>query len=210
MEDKFRGVFNAVNDAVFIADPEQEIILEANQKAGELMGMPVEELIGRQVSEFYPGDDSREYHQKFRQSMGTGSPRLIKNIEIWMRRSDGVGVPVELNVTMMETMGKRLSIAVFRDLTEKKRLERELAGLKTAASPRVPQSRTESRSRTSTVEGLPGGSAGAAEGVPLEVYISRYVQQTLEKHNGNKAKTARCLGISRPSLYKYLQNNEDI
>ena len=55
-------------------------------------------------------------------------------------------------------------------------------------------------------EGLAGGEFEAAEGMPLEVYISRYVQQALEKHNGNKAKTARYLGISRPSLYKYLRN----
>ncbi|MDD2422409.1 MAG: helix-turn-helix domain-containing protein, partial [Heliobacteriaceae bacterium] len=42
-------------------------------------------------------------------------------------------------------------------------------------------------------------------GLPLEEFIDHIVVRTLTLHGGNKAETARCLGISRPCLYRRLK-----
>lgn len=43
------------------------------------------------------------------------------------------------------------------------------------------------------------------EGLPLEEYMEKIINKALEMNNGNKAKTARYLGISRRSLYCKLE-----
>lgn len=44
------------------------------------------------------------------------------------------------------------------------------------------------------------------DGLDLDRWILSLVEKALERHNGNKAETARYLGISRRTLYTYLQH----
>lgn len=45
--------------------------------------------------------------------------------------------------------------------------------------------------------------------VPLDEYVQRILQQALLINNGNKAATARYLGITRRSLYCRLNSGKD-
>jgi len=60
-EKKYRLLIQSANDAVFIADAETEIIFEANDRAGKLLGMPVEKIIGMHQSKLHPPNELDRY-----------------------------------------------------------------------------------------------------------------------------------------------------
>lgn len=51
------------------------------------------------------------------------------------------------------------------------------------------------------------GEGLESDGSLIERHVGQLVQEALHKHNGNKAATARYLGISRRSLYRLLERN---
>lgn len=56
----------------------------------------------------------------------------LRYIEEWLYRKDGSGFPVEMTVSPMERGGERTgAVVVFRDISERKRLEAELQALAT-------------------------------------------------------------------------------
>lgn len=53
-EERYRKVVETANDAIFIADIETGLILDANRKAETLLGLPKEKIIGMHHSELHP------------------------------------------------------------------------------------------------------------------------------------------------------------
>ena len=53
-EERFRTLFEGAPDAIFLADPDIGIIIEANSRASELIGRPREEIIGMHQAELHP------------------------------------------------------------------------------------------------------------------------------------------------------------
>lgn len=53
-EFEFRSLFENAADAIFIADIQTGIILDANEKASKMMGKPTEDIIGLHQSELHP------------------------------------------------------------------------------------------------------------------------------------------------------------
>lgn len=45
--------------------------------------------------------------------------------------------------------------------------------------------------------------------LPLRVVLNGYVKAVLSFHGGNKVRTARALGVSRRSLYRWLAGRQD-
>ena len=64
-EEKYRKLLELANDAVFVADVETGIIVEANRKASELIGRPVEEIVGMHHSGVHPPDKVDQYREQF-------------------------------------------------------------------------------------------------------------------------------------------------
>ncbi|HWG55558.1 MAG TPA: ATP-binding protein [Gaiellaceae bacterium] len=118
-EQKLRAVFEAALDAIFITD-EDGTYIDVNAAAAELLGVPREGIVGKNVRDFLPEEELptfEPYWLRFTESDG--------GLECWRsRRADGTILEVEASTRPRFLPG--LNIAFLRDVTQRRRLEREL------------------------------------------------------------------------------------
>lgn len=119
LEALFRALFEAAQDAVLIADDNGRYV-NANPAAGELLGLPPEQLKGRHVEEFVH-EISGGVHDAWDAFQKAG----FQKGECLIRKADGTLVDVEYSAKTSFVPGLHLSI--LRDITERRRVERALA-----------------------------------------------------------------------------------
>jgi two-component system cell cycle sensor histidine kinase/response regulator CckA len=124
-EERFRALFEGSPDAILLADPESGQILDANPAALELLLRPYEEIVGFHHSQVHPPHGSENSKKMF--SAFAQDPKRNTPIESQILRSDGTEVPVEILAQIIQIDGVPVVQGVFRDVTERKRLEAETA-----------------------------------------------------------------------------------
>jgi PAS domain S-box-containing protein len=116
-EQKYRSLMDGASDAIVLADPRGRII-EANQRAEELLGYPEEELLGMNYPQIHPPEKLDHVLENFEEILTTGSGPLHECV---VRKKDGRTVPVEIAHIMVGSGDNQVIQAVFRDVTERKR-----------------------------------------------------------------------------------------
>src|SRR5688572_14540469 len=131
-ESMFRQLFERSADAMFLSDPRREIFVDCNQAAVEMMrARSKEQLLLMNPAELSPefqpdGRSSRErVHEDTTLTLRQGRHRF----EWRARRMDGTEFPLEVLLTPIQTGEHTLIAAVCRDITQRKRAERELLEL---------------------------------------------------------------------------------
>ncbi len=119
-ERRFRTLFNAINDAIFINDI-SGIIVEVNDAACRQVGYSREELIGMSIADIGPGRPEK-VQEIARKLMTVKTMRF----ETTHRSEDGSTLPVEVSLTLAELNNQKVVIDVARDITERKRSEEAL------------------------------------------------------------------------------------
>jgi len=121
-EEKFRALLEESRDAIFVLDHEK--YLYGNSKAAELLGLSdPSELIGRDAFEFVaPEEREKVREMTFRRQRGEIVPNRYEFTLVNMK---GKRIPVEVNVSLIEFDGKPASLAMNRDITERKRMEED-------------------------------------------------------------------------------------
>ncbi|MBC7385433.1 MAG: PAS domain S-box protein [Cryobacterium sp.] len=123
-EAKFKAVFECVSDALITLDSDGRIEL-VNPAAEEMTGFLKSELVGQPLSSLSPKaklpSRTRALAPEIFSSEGTYE-------DIAIERKDGYPRVVDLSVRLMpgENAEGSISVVLFRDVTEKKRMEREL------------------------------------------------------------------------------------
>jgi len=127
-EVRTRAIVDTALDAIITVD-ETGTIVEFNSAAEQVFRLSRADALGRSVAETIVPPDARAAHrQGFARYLATGEKRLIgRRVELQAMRADGEGFPAELTMTELQIGGRRLFTAFMRDLTEAKRLEREMA-----------------------------------------------------------------------------------
>jgi PAS domain S-box-containing protein len=118
-EEKYHNLINTANDAILVVDAETRFILEANNKAGEMLCVPEQQLVGKSESQFYPteGDQSRpESDPQFLTPHAEGRAR---SRELKLLRADGTTVPVEVSASATELGGRPAVLGIFRDIRDR-------------------------------------------------------------------------------------------
>ncbi len=123
-EAMYRKIIDTANDAIIIFNAETGIIIDANRKSGELLDTPVKDIVGRHYTELHPVEESEKYSAIFRECISTG--KGISGMEVHVRRSDGMNVPCEISLSVVEFGEKRIVQSILRDITERRRVEEEL------------------------------------------------------------------------------------
>jgi PAS domain S-box-containing protein len=121
----FRDLVDSAPDGVIVCDQEGQIVL-VNAEAERIFGYASQELVGQKIDALVP-DRVRPMHGKHVAGY-TGAPRLRPmgaGMELSGRRKDGSEVPVEISLSPVRTADKLLVTAGIRDVTERRRLERE-------------------------------------------------------------------------------------
>ncbi len=125
-EEKFRSIFDAINDGIEIHEfepgkkPGKFLVL--NDVACRMLQYTREELLQRGPFDFVTGYHSRPLDEILGELETTGHSIF----ETEHRRKDGTIVPVEINVHIGHLQGKRVAISVVRDITERKLAEKVL------------------------------------------------------------------------------------
>lgn len=120
-EAKFRALVEQAVDGFFIID-ESGRFLDANQVALNRLGYSRDELLdlrAADVQKKFPAGGFAEVWQQ----MEMGKPVTIDGIH---QRKDGTQFPVEVRCGLVEWDGKKVELALVRDITERKQAEEAL------------------------------------------------------------------------------------
>lgn len=93
-----------------------------NDALCKLMGYSRDELLGRSIYEISPDFTEAEWNESWSRLRRDGSLRL----EDFLMHRDGTRIPVEVTVNYLEYEGQEILISVARDISERKRTEKEL------------------------------------------------------------------------------------
>jgi PAS domain S-box-containing protein len=113
------GLLQAAPDAILVMDGDRIVLV--NDRAEELFGYARDELLGTHVDELLT--DRARLMRPERERHPAGA------VATSVRRRDGIEIPVESSVAIVDTPQGRLAVAVIRDLTERARAEQEKARL---------------------------------------------------------------------------------
>ncbi|MEO7651529.1 MAG: response regulator [Bryobacteraceae bacterium] len=125
---RYRALVEASPDAILEVDRTGKILL-VNQEAENLFRCSRADLIGKQIDEFVP-ERFRSGHAAHRDSYGARpvKRRMGSGLDLWARRADGSEVPVDINLSPIETGEDRI-LCVVRDITDRKRAEEAIRTL---------------------------------------------------------------------------------
>jgi PAS domain S-box-containing protein len=125
--DRAQAILRASLDAIVEMD-EKGIITGWNPQAEEMFGWPVEEAVGKRLSETIIPPPMREAHEKgLKHFLQTGEgPILNRRIEVMARRRDGHEFPVQLAVTPVQLRGTHTFTAFIEDISERRKAEEAL------------------------------------------------------------------------------------
>ncbi len=122
-EERYKHLIDTANDAILVLDAETKIIVQANQQSGKLLGRPLRAIVGIRGEQIVLECDRTEYDGILdRTFKGTA----VAGKELHLTHSDGHAIAVEVNTSLTELEGKKIVQGIFRDITERKRLEEEV------------------------------------------------------------------------------------
>ena len=122
-EEKFRGIFDTINDGVQIHEIEPDgkpgKFIELNNVACQMLQYTREELRDLGPLDIVTGYHSRPLNEIIAELSSEGHSIF----ETEHRRKDGTIIPVEVHSQVVILQGKRVMVGVVRDITERKRAE---------------------------------------------------------------------------------------
>ena len=126
-EQKFRDIFDAVSDAVYVHDLEGRF-LEVNAAARGQLGYSREELLEMGVSQVDANDSDKDSVRESIQAVRQDRNRVFTSEH---RRKDGETFPVEIHSRTIEYEGNPCILSVVRDISERRRYEVERSRMTT-------------------------------------------------------------------------------
>jgi PAS domain S-box-containing protein len=125
-EDRLRAIVNTVLDGIITIDS-KGTVETFNPAASRIFGFDAEEVIGQNVKMLMPAPYQSEHDGYLGNYLETGKAKVIGiGREVTGRRKDGSAFPMDLAVSEMAVAGKRMFTGIVRDITARKRAEREL------------------------------------------------------------------------------------
>lgn len=124
-EKRFRVMVEAAGDAIYIHD-RYGVIYDVNQAATKQTGYSYDELLNLNVAQLDAAIDFENLQDTW--DLGEADPANFPlNLESAHRRKDGSVFPMEVRISLLPHEGGYRYLAVVRDMSERKRVEQELA-----------------------------------------------------------------------------------
>jgi two-component system sensor histidine kinase/response regulator len=122
---RFKNILDNTLDMIFMFEPESLRFVYLNQGAVLSMGYSREELLGMTPCQIKPLVPEPQFRQLIAPLLSGEQPSL--HFDTLHRRKDGTDFPVDIALQLMrERDGSRLFVAIVRDITERKKAEKEL------------------------------------------------------------------------------------
>ncbi len=123
---EFRTYLELIPDPSFASIPDGRIVM-ANTAAAELLGVELDELIGRSVFEFIPASEQASLKESRAEFFANPEDGGTLGIQAPMHaiRADGTEFPFEATVALAELERGPVRIASVRDISERIKAEKE-------------------------------------------------------------------------------------
>ena len=122
-EKRYRMLIETASDAIITADAETGSIIDANKAAEQLIGLPVDQIMGMHYSKLFPVSERNYYMEMIAKHLESGK---INNVDIYVANRKGRNIPVQVNANLLKVNGMQLIQAIARDITEMKHVEKQL------------------------------------------------------------------------------------
>ncbi len=122
--ERYRTIIQTANEGIWLIDLEGRTLF-ANDRLAKLLGYRAEEMVGRTVLEFTFPEDVPSAQAR----IGSNLQGHFEHFDFRFRRRDGSELPVLASTSPVRDASGQITgaLGMFTDLTERKRLERELA-----------------------------------------------------------------------------------
>lgn len=137
--ERLRAILETAVEGIITID-DRGIIESFNPASEKLFGYQAEEVIGKNVSVLM-ASPHREQHDTYLENYKrTGHARIIGiGRETFARKKDGTLFPIDLSVSEVKLSDRRLFTGFIRDITERKRLEKEILEISEREQRRIGQ-----------------------------------------------------------------------
>ena len=123
---RYRLLWESCPDAVVLMNTAGHIQF-ANPAVHEVFGYSPDEVIGQNLGKLLPERLRSGPLAAFDRYVSASAPRLaLRAVETTGLRKDGAEIPIEVSFSDMVLQGERRFVGFIRDITERKRAEREL------------------------------------------------------------------------------------
>ena len=123
-EQRFRCIFDHAIDGIYIVDMEDKRTHMANKTFCRMLGYGLEELRGLGVADIHAKEDLAYAMKQFKR-LARREITLANDIRV--KRKDGSIFWADIAGAPVSLVGRRYLMCIFRDITERKGLERRLA-----------------------------------------------------------------------------------
>lgn len=121
-EEKYKALFEKIEDAVFISDPITYKILDANKATSKIYGYSKKELIGMSCLNF-----SAEVEKSISAAEKMNKNEKINGSDRIHQKKDGAIIIVEIKGYQITLGKKKVNIAISRDITLRKTADKKIA-----------------------------------------------------------------------------------
>ncbi len=138
-EARLRAILQTAVEGIITID-DRGIIESFNPAAEGIFGYRAEEIIGRSVNSLMPAPHRNEHDRYIGNYLKTGYAKIIGiGREVVGLRKDGTTFPMDLAVSEVKLEDRRLFTGFVRDITERKRLEKEILEISDLEQRRIGQ-----------------------------------------------------------------------
>jgi len=148
---RYKALFDLVADSVFMVDP-NGIIVAVNKREEQALGYAEAHVVGRSLLEVVlPG-----YHDSLRGWLSDviSGQRKVSTQEIMVRHAGGLDTPAEMDLIRVGVADQLLVMVQLRDITDRKRLERQLDTYREELEDKVRERTREIEETTQYLENL--------------------------------------------------------
>jgi len=125
-EERFRQLLESTPDAMIAVNPQGRITL-ANATAEQMFGYDRSELVGHELEMLVPERARAEHRRHVSEFFRNPRARPIGlGLDLTARRKSGEEFPVAIGLRPVDAGGEQVVFAAVRDMSEQKRVEREL------------------------------------------------------------------------------------
>ncbi len=118
-DDRYRSIFDGVNDAILV-ESRTGRILDANLSACKLYGYSRKQLLAKHISQIVPDEYAHMLAADTAELKSKVPPHPIEVINL---RADGERFPVEMSINAYPIGSETVSLVVVRDISERKQAE---------------------------------------------------------------------------------------
>ena len=129
-EKKYRTIIEAANDAIITVDIESGKIIDVNKQTERLTGHSRNELLGKSHLFLHPKEEWEHYSLIFGNVVQR--KQKISPGDVYVQHKNGDRIPVEISNSKYTLSGRDVIQGIFRDLSERKKVEEEIRKLSRA------------------------------------------------------------------------------